>query len=210
MGSQEVILHLREQKFVVVLRGDNQEDALRAASACIAGGLTALEVAYTNPEASQVIQELVKLYQTNAAVLIGAGTVLDAATARLAILAGAQYIVSPSFNREVATMCHLYAIPYIPGCMTLTEITQALEAGCPMVKLFPASVLGRDYISAIKAPIPQVSIMVTGGIKLDTVGEWLETGVDAVGIGGEFNRLASQGEFDKIQEIARGYSNFRQ
>lgn len=210
MKTSEVLQGLQKQGFVVVIRGDTLENAIQASTACIAGGLKAIEVAYTNPDASQIIHTLTQQYVSDSSVLIGAGTVLDAVTARLAVLAGAQYIVSPSFNKEVAELCHLYNLPYIPGCMTITEISQALASGCSMIKLFPASVLGPSYISAIKAPIPQVSIMVTGGIQLANVQDWLIPGVDAVGIGGEFNKLASQERFQEIQEIAEKYSRLNQ
>ncbi|MGC4386546.1 bifunctional 2-keto-4-hydroxyglutarate aldolase/2-keto-3-deoxy-6-phosphogluconate aldolase, partial [Streptococcus suis] len=113
------------------------------------------------------------------------------------------------FNIEVAKICHLYAVPYLPGCMTLTEITNALEAGCEMVKLFPGSVLGANYITAIKGPLPHVSIMVTGGVKLNNVSEWFNAGATVLGIGGEFNQLATKGEFGTIQELASSYTSVR-
>lgn len=109
------------------------------------------------------------MYQDDKSVCIGAGTVLDAVTARDAILAGANYVVSPSFHAETAKMCNLYSTPYIPGCITLTEITTALEAGSEIIKLFPSSTLSPAYISAVKAPIPQVSVMVTGGVGLNNI-----------------------------------------
>lgn len=177
--------------------------------ACIKGGIKAIEIAYTNQYAGQIIKELVDLYQDDQSVCIGAGTVLDAVTARDAILAGANYVVSPSFHAETAKMCNLYSTPYIPGCITLTEITTALEAGSEIIKLFPGSTLSPAYISAVKAPIPQVSVMVTGGVGLNNIPQWFAAGADAVGIGGELNKLASQGNFDRISEIAQQYITLR-
>ncbi|MTB63536.1 bifunctional 4-hydroxy-2-oxoglutarate aldolase/2-dehydro-3-deoxy-phosphogluconate aldolase [Streptococcus sp. zg-86] len=205
MGKSDTISTLRENKVVVVIRGATKEEGIRAAIACVDGGIKAIEVAYTNQYASEIIQELRTLYTNDLSVCIGAGTVLDAVTARQAILAGANYIVSPSFHLETAKICNLYTVPYIPGCMTLTEMTVALEAGSELVKLFPGSAFGPKYIAAIKAPLPQVGIMVTGGVSLENAAEWFQAGVDAVGIGGEFNTLASQGRYDKISEIAKQY-----
>ncbi|HGQ5861758.1 TPA: bifunctional 2-keto-4-hydroxyglutarate aldolase/2-keto-3-deoxy-6-phosphogluconate aldolase, partial [Streptococcus pneumoniae] len=115
----------------------------------------------------------------------------------------------PSFHAETAKMCNLYSTPYIPGCITLTEITTALEAGSEIIKLFPGSTLSPAYISAVKAPIPQVSVMVTGGVGLNNIPQWFAAGADAVGIGGELNKLASQGNFDRISEIAQQYVTLR-
>ncbi|MEG0548874.1 MAG: bifunctional 2-keto-4-hydroxyglutarate aldolase/2-keto-3-deoxy-6-phosphogluconate aldolase, partial [Coprobacillus sp.] len=173
----------------------------------IQGGLKAIEMAYTNPNASEVIRSLTELYKNDNEVCIGAGTVLDSETARMAILAGAKYIVSPSFNNETAVMCNRYGIPYIPGCMTITEIVTAMEAGSEIVKLFPGSAFGASYVGAIKSPLPQVSLMVTGGVKLDNLKQWFDAGVDAVGVGGELNKLGEQGQFDEITKIAKEYVN---
>lgn len=209
MSRSDVIRQLKEQGLVVVVRGEDKTEGLKASIACIEGGITAVEVAFTNPEAGQIIKELSKDYKDDETVLIGAGTVLDPYTARQAILEGARYVVSPSFNEEVAKVCNLYTIPYIPGCMTLTEITRALEAGCEMIKLFPGSVFEQSYLSAIKAPMPQVSVMVTGGVNLTNVQTWFGAGADALGVGGEFNKLASQGDFDTIREKAKAYVALR-
>lgn len=209
MSRSDVIRQLKEQGLVVVVRGEDKTEGLKASIACIEGGITAVEVAFTNPEAGQIIKELSKDYKDNETVVIGAGTVLDPYTARQAILEGARYVVSPSFNEEVAKVCNLYTIPYIPGCMTLTEITRALEAGCEMIKLFPGSVFEPSYLSAIKAPMPQVSVMVTGGVNLTNVQTWFGAGADALGVGGEFNKLASQGDFDTIREKAKAYVALR-
>ncbi|MBY5033694.1 bifunctional 2-keto-4-hydroxyglutarate aldolase/2-keto-3-deoxy-6-phosphogluconate aldolase [Streptococcus gallolyticus] len=205
MTKSQTVLQIKEQKVVVVVRGNSAEEAIQSSRACIAGGITAIEVAYTNSKASQVIETLTAEYADRPDVVIGAGTVLDAETARMAILAGAKFVVSPAFNAEAATLCNRYAIPYMPGCMTLTEITTALEAGCEVVKVFPSGVLGTGFISSIKSPLPQVQVMVTGGVNLNNAPDWLSAGADAIGIGGEFNKLSAQGEFAKITQIAKEY-----
>ena len=152
-----------------------------------------------------MIKELSSLYQNNNNVVIGAGTVLDATTARIAILAGAEFVVSPAFDEETAKLCNLYQIPYMPGCMTITEIKRALELGVDVVKLFPGSVYGPDFVKAVKAPLPQVNIMPTGGVDLDNVGKWIKNGCVAVGVGGNLVAPAKTGDFDQITEYAKQY-----
>ncbi|MGI1782438.1 bifunctional 2-keto-4-hydroxyglutarate aldolase/2-keto-3-deoxy-6-phosphogluconate aldolase, partial [Streptococcus uberis] len=191
MTKSEIISQLLTQKLVVVIRGNTEEEAYEASKACIAGGITAIEIAYSNNKASQVIEHLTNDYINSKNVIVGAGTVLDAVTARMAILAGAKFIVSPAFSAETAKICNLYAIPYLPGCMTLTEVTTALEYGCELVKLVPGGTIGQDFISSIKAPLPQVKVMVTGGVNSENAKEWFQAGASAIGIGGEFNKLAS-------------------
>lgn len=207
MTKSEIISQLLTQKLVVVIRGNTEEEAYEASKACIAGGITAIEIAYSNNKASQVIEHLTNDYINSKNVIVGAGTVLDAVTARMAILAGAKFIVSPTFSAETAKICNLYAIPYLPGCMTLTEITTALEYGCELVKLFPGRTIGQDFISSIKAPLPQVQVMVTGGVNSENAKEWFQAGASAIGIGGEFNKLALEGRFQDITTRASEFRN---
>lgn len=205
MTKSQVILELQRQGVVAVIRGNTVEEGVNISKACIEGGLKAIEMAYTNPNASDIIKQLNEMYANDPEVCVGAGTVLDAETARMAILAGAKYIVSPSFNHETAIMCNRYAVPYIPGCMTITEIVTAMEAGSEIIKLFPGSAFGPSYVGAIKSPLPHVSIMVTGGVKLDNLDKWFNAGVNAVGVGGELNKLGAEGKFDEITRIASEY-----
>lgn len=207
MTKSEIISQLLTQKLVVVIRGNTEEEAYKASKACIVGGITAIEIAYSNNKASQVIEHLTNDYINSKNVIVGAGTVLDAVTARMAILAGAKFIVSPAFSAETAKICNLYAIPYLPGCMTLTEVTTALEYGCELVKLFPGGTIGQDFISSIKAPLPQVQVMVTGGVNSENAKEWLQAGASAIGIGGEFNKLALEGRFQDITIKASEFRN---
>lgn len=204
------ILHaLETDKVVVVIRGHSKEEAIQTAQAVVAGGLHILEITYTNPAASAIIADLTSTYQQGD-VIIGAGTVLDAVTARQAILAGASFIVSPAFDKHVAQLCHQYAIPYLPGCMTITEITRALSYGADWIKLFPGSALGPSFLSAVKSPLPQVSLMVTGGVNVTNAKSWLEAGAKSIGIGGEFNHLAEQGQFQAITALAKEYHQLAQ
>ena len=121
------------------------------------------------------------------------------------MLAGAKYIVSPAFDAETAKICNRYKVPYLPGVMTINEIISAHEAGVDFVKLFPGSAFGQGYVKAIKGPLPYANIMVTGGVNIDNLDSWIKAGVDAVGIGGELNKLGEEGKFDEITSICQGY-----
>ena len=190
---------------VAVVRADSKEEAVNISEACVKGGIQGIEVTFTVQGADEVIKELATLYQENSDVVIGAGTVLDAATARIAILAGAQFVVSPAFDEATAILCNLYQVPYMPGCMTLTEMKRALEAGVDIVKLFPGSAFGPDFVKAVKAPLPQINIMPTGGVDLENVDRWIKNGCVAVGVGGNLVAPAKTGEYEKITEYAQQY-----
>jgi 2-dehydro-3-deoxyphosphogluconate aldolase / (4S)-4-hydroxy-2-oxoglutarate aldolase len=190
---------------VAVVRADSQEEAVKISDACVKGGIMGIEVTFTIDDAETVIKELASYYADHSEVVLGAGTVLDAATARIAILAGARFIVSPSFDEQTAKLCNLYQVPYMPGCMTITEMKTALEYGADIVKLFPGNAFGPDFIKAVKAPLPQVNIMPTGGVSLENAGQWIKNGCVAIGVGGNLVAPAKTEEYEKITEIARQY-----
>ena len=196
---------LKECGVVAVVRGNSKEVGVEISKACVKGGVKALEVTYTNKFANDIIKELSEIYEGHDDVVIGAGTVLDAETARAAMLAGAKYIVSPAFDLETAKICNRYKVPYLPGIMTINEIIAAHEAGVDFVKLFPGSAFGQGYVKAIKGPLPYANIMVTGGVNIDNLDSWIKAGVDAVGIGGELNKLGEEGKFDEITAICEQY-----
>ena len=196
---------LKDCGVVAVVRGDSKEVGVGISKACVEGGVKAIEVAYTNKFANDIIREVSEIYAGQDDVVIGAGTVLDAETARSAMLAGAKYIVSPAFDLETAKICNRYKVPYLPGVMTINEIISAHEAGVDFVKLFPGSAFGQGYVKAIKGPLPYANIMVTGGVNIDNLDSWIKAGVDAVGIGGELNKLGEEGKFDEITSICEGY-----
>ncbi|RAS77988.1 bifunctional 4-hydroxy-2-oxoglutarate aldolase/2-dehydro-3-deoxy-phosphogluconate aldolase [Priestia endophytica] len=200
-----ILSKLSDCGVVAVVRGDSTEEAIRISEACIKGGIKGIEVTFTVQDADTVIKELVSIYDNNDNVIIGAGTVLDAQTARIAILAGAEFIVSPSFDKETAKLCNLYKIPYMPGCMTITEMKTALEYGADIVKLFPGSAFGPDFVKAVKAPLPQVNIMPTGGVNLENIKDWIQNGCTAVGVGGNLIAPAKTGDFEQITLLARQY-----
>ena len=178
----ETLTRIMNAGIVAVVRADSEEQAEKISKACIEGGVPAIEVTFTVPGAQYVISSLKKKFPKEA-LIVGAGTVLDSETARIAILAGAEYIVSPGFDPETARLCNRYQIPYMAGCMTLTEIITAMEAGVDVIKVFPGSAFGPDFIKAIKGPLPQTVLMPTGGVSLDNVDQWIKNGCIAVGVG---------------------------
>lgn len=199
MQKYDVIKKITDLGIVAVVRANNSEEAIRISEGCMEGGIDAIEVTFTVPGAAKVIETLVEKFKDK--LLVGAGTVLDSETARFAILAGSKYVVSPGFDLETAKLCNRYQIPYMPGCMTITEMIKAMEAGVDIVKLFPGSAFGPSYIKAVKGPLPNISIMPTGGVDLDNVGEWIKNGCVAVGVGGNLTK----GSKEDIKAVAQKY-----
>ncbi|CUH96581.1 hypothetical protein P22_2671 [Propionispora sp. 2/2-37] len=190
---------------VVIIRSDNTEEAHKVAEACIKGGVGAVEVTMSVPGALSIIESLARTYQ-NGEVVIGAGTVLDAETARAAILAGAELLVSPHLNAEMIKMSNRYQAISVVGAMTPKDVLETLEAGADMVKLFPADSLGPQYVKTIKAPIPQASIIPTGGATPQNVHEWIEAGCDAVGVGSYITKAHKKdGDYNKVTLAAREF-----
>ncbi|MCH4886987.1 bifunctional 4-hydroxy-2-oxoglutarate aldolase/2-dehydro-3-deoxy-phosphogluconate aldolase [Acidaminobacter sp. JC074] len=199
MRKFEVLSAIEQVGVVAVVRAENEERAIEISKACIAGGIPAIEVTYTVPGATEVIKTLTETFGQE--LIIGAGTVLDSETARIAILAGAKYIVSPAFDADTAKLCNRYQVPYMPGCMTLTEMITAMEAGADIIKVFPGSAFGPSFIKAIKGPLPQAVLMPTGGVNIDNVGEWIKNGCVAVGVGGGLTK----GTPEEITEVAKAF-----
>ena len=194
LKKSKILKKITDIGIVAVVRSETIEEGIRISKACVEGGIPAIEVTYTVPGATEVTKALKEQF-TSDELVIGAGTVLDAATARIAILAGSEFIVSPAFDEETAKLCNLYQVPYMPGCMTITEITKAMQYGADIVKLFPGSAFGPSFVKAVKAPLPQANIMPTGGVSLENIDEWFKNGVVAVGAGG---KLASGSSEDII------------
>lgn len=198
--------NMRSTGVVAVVRGYSEENTYKTAKACIAGGVNAIEVAFTSPNANLTIKRLTEEFSHNEEVIIGAGTVLDAATARLAIISGARFIVSPSFNEETAKECNLYEVPYIPGCLSPTEIQSALTYGADVVKIFPGSVTGKGIINEIHGPFPSVNVMPSGGVSLENMHEWFESGAYVVGVGGS---LVGPAKTDNYKAVTANAQMFR-
>lgn len=188
---------------VAVIRMKEPEKLRAVVDALAEGGVRALEVTMTVPRAIQVIEALAP--GLPAGFLLGAGTVLDPETARLAILAGASFVVSPVFRPETITMCHRYDVPSMPGCFTPTEILTAWEAGADVVKVFPATSLGPGFFKDVRGPLPQVKLMPTGGVSLDNAGDWIKAGAVAVGVGTALldSKAIASGDYGVITANAR-------
>src|SRR5580698_4558038 len=205
MEKVAVLKALKEIGLVPVLRAESVDKALALASAIAAGGVTVLEVTMTVPGAIQVIRQLTKARPD---ILIGAGTVLDAETARMCILEGAQFVVSPALNVKTIEMCHRYGVAVLPGALTPTEIVTAWEAGADVVKVFPASAMGgAKYLKSVKAPLPQVEMIPTGGVSQATAAEFLEAGAFALGVGADLvnPKAIAEGKPETITENAAKY-----
>ena len=182
MTKAEVIKQIRDVGVIPVVRATTSDEAMRAIEAIRAGGISVLEITMTVPGAVSVIEELATRYDDEA--IVGAGTVLDAETARACIVAGAQFVVSPSLNAETIECCRRYGVVVMPGALTPTEVVQAWTAGADFVKVFPAGALGGpSYIKALKAPLPHIELVPTGGVSLKTAADFIRAGASALGVG---------------------------
>ncbi len=199
----EVLGKITAAGLVAVIRAESPDQASRIAEACANGGVAALEITFTVPGASGVIEHLAKNFTGQ--ILLGAGTVLDPETARIAILAGAHFVVSPALNPETARLCNRYQVPYMPGAGTVGEIIEAMESGADIVKVFPGEILGPAFVKAVKGPLPQANLMPTGGVSLENVDEWINAGAVALGVGGKLTAGAKNGDFASITRIARQF-----
>lgn len=204
LNKNEVLSRIMQSGLVAVVRADSAEQADKITDACIAGGVAAIEITFTVPGAVDVIKALAAKY-TKGEILIGAGTVLDSETARTAILAGAQYIVSPYLNIEMVKLCNRYKIACLPGAMTIKETVEAMEAGADIVKIFPGELFGPAIIKAIKGPLPHAQLMPTGGVSLENVDQWIKAGSIAVGVGGSLTAGAKKGDYESITNIAKQF-----
>ena len=190
---------------VAVMRAQTGEKLVDVAEALLAGGVKVMEVTFTVPNALQVLEEVAN--RMGDRILLGAGTVLDPETARIAILAGAQFIVSPSTDPEVIQLCRRYDKVVLPGAFTPTEVVQAWQAGADIVKVFPSDCVGPQYLKALRGPLPQVRLMPTGGVNLDTAAEFLRCGACALGVGGALvsSQAVADGDMAAIESLARRY-----
>ena len=204
MDKEQVIGRIERRGVVAVVRAKDAEEAVRIAEACLAGGVEAMEITFTVPGAHRVIEKLAARY-TDGSMLIGAGTVLDPETARIAILAGAQYVVSPSLNVETVRLCNRYRIASLPGAMTIREVVEAMEAGADIIKVFPGELYGPKVIKAIHGPLPQAKIMPTGGVSVENAGEWIRAGAVALGAGSLLVAGAKTGDYNAVTQCARAF-----
>ncbi|MCA9734577.1 MAG: bifunctional 4-hydroxy-2-oxoglutarate aldolase/2-dehydro-3-deoxy-phosphogluconate aldolase [Deferribacteres bacterium] len=203
MSRLAILQKVTTEKAVAVIRMSDSAKLMKVAEALMEGGLSILEITMTTPNALKVIEEATKTFDSG--MTIGVGSVLDAETARLAINAGAQYVVSPIFKPEIIHTSHRYDVPAMPGCFSPSEILEAHEQGADIVKVFPADVLGMAFFKAIKAPMPHLNLMPTGGVSLTNAGEWIKAGACAVGIGSALleKQAIDEGNWNKLKENAR-------
>lgn len=201
-SRDEILERILESGVVAVIRMSDSAKLTRVIRAVSDGGITAIEVTMTTPNALHVIEEVARA-QTG--VDIGVGSVLDAATARRAVDAGARYVVSPVFKPEIVSAGHALGVPVMPGAFSPTEIQAAWEAGADVVKVFPADIVGMKFFRAVKAPMPHLQLMPTGGVSLTNAGDWIRAGACAVGVGSALldKQAIAEGDFDRLTENAQ-------
>lgn len=202
--KQEIFTRLKENFLFAVVRGNSAQDAVAISEAAYKGGIKNIEVTFTTPQADEAIKSLVKDY-SDSDMVIGAGTVMDSVTARIAIIAGAEFIVSPNFVPEISEVCNTYAIPYLPGTGTVTEIAEAMKTGVEVVKVFPGGILGPAFISNVHGPIPQVEMMPSGGVSLENMHEWVNNGAWAVGIGSALTKELNDKGYESVTEKSQAF-----
>ena len=202
--KQEILTRLKDNYLFAVIRGKSAEEATRISEAVYEGGIKNIEVTFTTPQADESIRDLAGKFD-GTDMVVGAGTVMDAITARIAIIAGAEFIVSPNMVPEISTVCNTYGIPYLPGCGTVTEVADALATGVEVVKVFPGGILGPAFIKNVHGPIPHVEMMPSGGVSLDNMDQWIDNGAWAVGIGSALTKdLKTQG-YSSVTEQAQAF-----
>lgn len=199
----EVVSGIEQCGVVAVIRLRDGARLRGVVDGLIAGGVRAMEVTMTVPGAVGLIETLAR--DLPEGFILGAGTVLDPETARQVILAGARFLVSPVLSLPTIEMAHRYDVAIMPGCFTPTEILAGWQAGADVIKVFPATTLGPGYIKDVKAPLPQVKMMPTGGVSLTNAGEWIRAGACAVGVGSALldTKAIADGRFEVIAENAR-------
>ncbi|MDE6550234.1 MAG: bifunctional 2-keto-4-hydroxyglutarate aldolase/2-keto-3-deoxy-6-phosphogluconate aldolase [Clostridia bacterium] len=204
MNRRDIISEIGKSGAVVVVRGDSVEQGVKTAEACYKGGIKIIEVTFTLPRADEVIRILSDKYK-DSDMIVGAGSVLDAETARAAILAGARFIVSPAFSESTVRLCNRYGIAVIPGVSTPTEAVAAMELGVDVIKLFPGEIHRPAGLKAIKAPFPNLSVMPTGGVNADNASEWLAAGAYALGAGSSVTKGAAKGDYAAVEADAKSF-----
>jgi 2-dehydro-3-deoxyphosphogluconate aldolase/(4S)-4-hydroxy-2-oxoglutarate aldolase len=205
MGRTENLKRLLDTGIVAILRAPSSEQLGNVARALLEGGIDVIEVTFTVPGALEILSAVKK--DIGDSVLLGAGTVLDPETARAAILAGAEFIVSPALNLDVIRLCRRYDKLVMPGAFTPTEILAAWETGADVVKIFPSDCFGPGYLKALRGPFPQIRMMPTGGVNLETLPAFIKAGACAVGVGGSLvePQAIREGNFARLRDLANQY-----
>lgn len=204
--KRDTLNQLQQNFLFAVVRGGTQEEGYEISKAAYEGGIKNIEVTFSTPGAEQVMRQLSEEY-AGTDMVVGAGTVLDEVSARISIMNGAKFVVSPSFNEKIARICNLYTVPYLPGCGSITEVTMALEAGCEVVKLFPGGLLGPGFIKDLHGPIPWVEAMPSGGVSLDNMDKWIANGAWSVGVGSALTKQLKEGGYDSVKAAAKEFAD---
>ncbi len=205
MSKEKDLQRIIDCGVVAIVRFHRSEELVEVAQAIKAGGVDVIEFTMTTPNALNIIAASAEEFGDE--VLLGAGTVLDAETARAAILSGARYIISPTLNPQVIELCHRYGVIVVPGGFTPTEILTAWELGADMVKVFPAGAMGPGYIKDILSPLPQVKLLPVGGVSLSNVADFIRAGAPAVAAGSSLvdKKAVAERDFARLTEIARNF-----
>ena len=205
MPKDAILSRILDSGIVAILRAPSGEKLAEVAEALLAGGVQAIEVTFTVPGAPRVLEQVAD--RLGDKIILGAGTVLDPETARIALLAGAEFIVSPTVNLGVIRLCRRYDKPVMPGALTPTEVLTAWEAGADIVKVFPSDFTGPSYLRILHGPLPQVRLMPTGGVTLHTVADFFRAGACAVGIGTALvdAKAVAAGDLARIESLARQF-----
>lgn len=205
MSRDDTVTRVINSGIVAVVRAPSGEKLVEVARALLKGGVEAIEIAFTVPGAHRVLEQVAD--RLGDRILLGAGTVLDPETARTALLAGAEFLVAPTVNLEVIRLCHRYDKAVMPGALTPTEVLCAWEAGADVVKVFPSDLTGPKYLKALHGPLPQVRLMPTGGVNLETAADFLRAGACALGVGGALveRKAVMAGDMERIESVARQF-----
>jgi 2-dehydro-3-deoxyphosphogluconate aldolase/(4S)-4-hydroxy-2-oxoglutarate aldolase len=205
MSKESNLRHVLDSGIVAVVRSPDSGQLVEVCRALVDGGVSVVEITMTVPDALDVVRAVRRALGDR--VLLGAGTILDSETGRAALLAGAEYLVAPTLDLDVIRLCQRYDKLVMPGCFTPTEILAAWQAGADVVKVFPADVLGPAFFKALRGPLPQVRLMPTGGVDLNTAADFLKAGACCLGIGSQLvePRAVAARDFDRIRDLARQY-----
>lgn len=210
MTRETTLQRILDGGIVAVVRSESPDQLVEVVQALADGGVTSAEITFTVPDAIEVIRQVRKALGD--AIVLGAGSVLDAETARAALLAGAEYIVGPSLNLDVIRLCRRYGKVVMPGALTPTEVVAAWEAGADIVKIFPSDLGGPSYIKALRAPLPQIRMMPTGGVDLTTAEAFLKAGACCLGVGSSLvdPKAIAARDFARLRDLARQFTSIVQ
>ncbi|MGM9874035.1 MAG: bifunctional 2-keto-4-hydroxyglutarate aldolase/2-keto-3-deoxy-6-phosphogluconate aldolase [Bacilli bacterium] len=205
MQKYEVLKTVNEEKIVAIVRVKNSDTAIPLVDSLVKGGIKCIEVTFTSPYMHSVLETISRKYDGNPNVILGAGSILDPVSARVAILSGAKFIVTPTISEEVVKICNLYSVPVFSGVMSPTEALKAKEVGVDVVKIYPADQFKFNIIKSLKGPMPTLEVMPTGGVNITNIKDWIKNGAFACGVGGSLFDGLKEGNFEKITNNAKEF-----